>query len=264
MKIDLQINQGSAPWPHVVEAVRAAEESGFDTVWVLDHFSGAMFDSESMLECFTCLGALAQATSRIRLGSLVANVVNRSAGLLAVASASIEAISGKRFTLGLGAGASPESAFSAEHRALGIELARSMAERHHRLVEVVETIRGMWTSDRPDDFAGFPVLEPSAPIIFGVNSVALASLAGAHADGMNVRASHPRWRECVASATAAHQNSSSVHDFDVSIWTFWDESLLDEDHPQRREWTEAGVTRMILVPRGTPDIGAIASAKVPS
>ncbi|MEY3806745.1 MAG: hypothetical protein RIR69_1557, partial [Actinomycetota bacterium] len=53
MILDFQINQGSGSWAQIREAVRAVEETGFDTVWNLDHFSGEMFGADSMFECFT-------------------------------------------------------------------------------------------------------------------------------------------------------------------------------------------------------------------
>ena len=47
--VDLQLNQGSAPWSLLREAGSAAEEAGFNTLWNLDHFSGKVFNSDSMM-----------------------------------------------------------------------------------------------------------------------------------------------------------------------------------------------------------------------
>ncbi|MFM8554237.1 MAG: LLM class flavin-dependent oxidoreductase, partial [Acidimicrobiales bacterium] len=77
MIVELQLNQGAADWPRMREAIIAAEEAGFSTLWNLDHFSGAMFGAESMSECFTSLGAWAAVTRTIGLGTLVVNAVNR-------------------------------------------------------------------------------------------------------------------------------------------------------------------------------------------
>ena len=80
MIIDIQLNQGSAPWSQLREAALAAEEAGFSNLWNLDHFSGEMFAAESMMECFASLAAWAATTSTIGLGTLVANVNNRVPG----------------------------------------------------------------------------------------------------------------------------------------------------------------------------------------
>ena len=99
MIIDLQLNQGSAPWPLLRDAGIAAEEAGFGTLWNLDHFSGAAFGSDSMMECFTSLTAWATTTSTIGLGTLVTNVMNREPGLLANIVSSIQQISDNRLLL---------------------------------------------------------------------------------------------------------------------------------------------------------------------
>ena len=139
--VDLQLNQGAADWPRMREAVLAAEEAGFSTLWNLDHFSGAMFGADSMSECFTSLGAWAAVTRTIGLGTLVVNAVNRSAGLLAHSAATVQQVSGGRFTLGIGAGAAPGSKWAAEHDALGTRLLPTMTERHRHLADTVSEVR---------------------------------------------------------------------------------------------------------------------------
>ena len=63
MKYDIQVNQGAAEWSVIRDAINAAETSGFDTAWVLDHLSSFGRSDVSMIECFTALGALAEATA---------------------------------------------------------------------------------------------------------------------------------------------------------------------------------------------------------
>jgi alkanesulfonate monooxygenase SsuD/methylene tetrahydromethanopterin reductase-like flavin-dependent oxidoreductase (luciferase family) len=75
--IDIQLNQGAGPWSALREAAIAAEETGYSTLWNLDHFSGSMFRTDSMLECFTSITAWAGVTKTIGLGTLVTNVMNR-------------------------------------------------------------------------------------------------------------------------------------------------------------------------------------------
>ena len=72
---DIQFSSGHTDWPALHDAVLRAEQDGFATTWVFDHFDGAMIGGDRpMLEAFTLLGALAEATSTIGLGTLVANV----------------------------------------------------------------------------------------------------------------------------------------------------------------------------------------------
>ena len=120
MILDLHLNVGAAPWPQVVETARAAESSGASTVWVADHLASYSVGGHVAPECFTALGALAQATSTIGLGSLVANAVLRPAAVLANAAATVQRVSGGRFMLGIGAGASPASPWARELIAAGI------------------------------------------------------------------------------------------------------------------------------------------------
>ena len=256
MIIDLQLNQGSAQWPLLRDAGVAAEEAGFTTLWNLDHFSGAAFGSDSMLECFTSLSAWASATTTIGLGTLVTNVMNREPGLLANIVSSIQQISDNRLILGIGAGAAPNTAFSAEQDALGISLLPKMVDRHKRLVEVVETMRSMWAKDRDERFAGFPRPVKQPPIIVGVNSMALAIRAGQTTDGVNTRFNHP---ERAALLSAAREASGDRSDFDTSVWSWFEPEFADADHPFHKELVSEGVTRLIMFERGAPDVAAIAA-----
>ena len=256
MIIDLQLNQGSGPWPLLRDAGIAAEEAGFNTLWNLDHFSGSVFDSDSMMECFTSLTAWATTTSTIGLGTLVANVMNREPGLLANIVSSIQQISGNRLILGIGAGAAPNTMFSAEQDALGISLLPKMVDRHIRLAEVVDIMRSIWANDRDERFIGFPRPEKQPPIIVGVNSMALAVISGQMTDGVNTRFNHP---ERAALLAAARDASGNRPDFDMSVWSWFKPEYADAEHPFHKELVAEGVTRLIMFQRGAPDVAAIAS-----
>ena len=67
MQVDVQFNPAAAPWPLFRDATLAAEAAGFGAVWVLDHLAGVSMKGTGMLECFTCLGALATTTTTIGL-----------------------------------------------------------------------------------------------------------------------------------------------------------------------------------------------------
>jgi alkanesulfonate monooxygenase SsuD/methylene tetrahydromethanopterin reductase-like flavin-dependent oxidoreductase (luciferase family) len=256
MIVDLQLNQGAAPWPLLRDAGSAAEEAGFGTLWNLDHLSGAVFDSDSMMECFTSLTAWATTTSTIGLGTLVTNVMNREPGLLANIVSSVQQISDNRLTLGIGAGAAPNTKFSAEQDALGISLLPKMADRHNRLAEVVDIMRSIWDENRDERFVGFPRPVKQPPIIVGVNSMALAIRAGQITDGVNTRFNHP---ERAAFLAAAREASGNRSDFDTSVWSWFKPEYADADHSFHKELVADGVTRLVMFERGAPDVAAIAS-----
>ncbi len=130
--------------------VRAAEASGFESVWVMDHFyqlpalGGA---AQPMLEAYTLLGALAASTSRVSLGTLVTGVTYRNPAMLAKQVTSLDIISGGRAVLGIGAAWHDE-----EHLALGFNFPAAR-ERLDRLEEALQICRAMFTEEAPS-FAG--------------------------------------------------------------------------------------------------------------
>lgn len=249
MIIDIQLNPAVEPWERVRDGVLVAEAAGFETAYVFDHFAGNLLrGGERMLECFTLLGALASATTTIRLGTLVVNIANRNPGVMATAAATVQTISGGRLVLGLGAGAAPDTPWSAEHRALGLEIAPTMASRHRRLSDALDLIDDLWADDRKPEFEHVhrPVGRP--PIFLGVNSEPLARLAATRTDGLNVRQSHDDLAGIVGAALEGRAASDRADQpMIVSVWSMFDRGLADPAHPKRREWAELGVNRLVLV-----------------
>ncbi|MFM8868100.1 MAG: LLM class flavin-dependent oxidoreductase, partial [Ilumatobacteraceae bacterium] len=209
-----------------------------------DHLSGQSMNSPSMPECFTTLGGLAASTSRVGLGSLVANAQLRHPVVLANAAATIQQMSGGRFILGIGAGASPTSTFANELVAAGLSVPAALSDRHRALVEQIEVIKGIWSDDRDQLFAGFPSPTPRPKIIVGVNSPELARIAVDHADGLNVRASHPRVDEILDIAAGR---------VEASVWVPLDAALLEATDDHLRKWSARGVQRVVAVMTGKPD-----------
>jgi alkanesulfonate monooxygenase SsuD/methylene tetrahydromethanopterin reductase-like flavin-dependent oxidoreductase (luciferase family) len=261
MIIDIQFSPAVEAWPSLRDGVANAEEAGFDTAWVFDHFAGDVLGGTTMIECFTLLGALAASTSSIGLGSLVVNVANRNPAVMALTAASVQAVSGGRFTLGLGAGAAPNTKWSAEHGLLGLDLEPTVARRHQRLERALDELDRWWATDRPAELAPFAVAFPRPPIVLGVNSHALASIAGARCEGLNVRSSHPDLEALLAAARRARAlrpDADGLPPFDVSVWALWDDALADPHHPDRLRWQAMGVTRLILVWLQPHDAAAVA------
>jgi len=251
LAIDIQINHGWVDFAEHVKLARQAERAGFGTLWVADHLSGRSMNAPSMPECFTTLGGLAAATTRIGLGSLVANAQLRHPAVLANAAATVQQMSGGRFVLGIGAGASPTSRFADELHRVGIPIPPALADRHSSMLETVQTVRRIWGDKAEDRFPGFPVPQPAPKVIIGVNSVELARLAISCADGVNVRSSHPQLAEIVAVARGKCE---------VSLWTEFAPDLLDPRDARRRQWREMGVERLVLLITGKPDEAVLREA----
>ena len=122
-----------------------------------------------------------------------------------------------------------------------------MAARHAALEAALDLFDQLWRADRHERFAGFARPEPRPPIVLGVNSVALARIAGRRCDGVNVRRSHPQAEGFLAAAADARSARTERNGpWDVSVWARWDEALLRADHPDRLRWASLGVGRLIL------------------
>ncbi len=115
MQIGLMIPQGwkgeydgwdpRAAWVRSVELAIEAERLGFESLWVVDHFTTVPEPTEEItFESFTMLAALAQATRRVRIGHMVICTGFRNPALTAKMSSTLDVISGGRFELGIGAG----------------------------------------------------------------------------------------------------------------------------------------------------------------
>jgi hypothetical protein len=96
--------------------------------------------------------------------------------------------------------------------------------------------------------AGFLRPVPRPPTLLGVNSVALARLAGARTDGVNVRWSHPA-RRAILEAARQGRAARGNHDgpWTTSVWAPWDADLTDPSHPLRHELAAEGVDRLVLM-----------------
>jgi F420-dependent oxidoreductase-like protein len=133
-----------ATWPELRDAALAAEDAGFDSLWVDDHLLNDEGDPEApKLEAWTTLAALAAVTSRARLGLLVGANTLRNPGLVAKMAVTLDEVSGGRLTLGLGSGW-----MESEHRAFGFDFGASPGERLDRLEESVGLLRRLLAGER--------------------------------------------------------------------------------------------------------------------
>lgn len=147
MRISVSITNYS--WPGGVAAplaalARSAEDAGVDTLWVADHLIQADPASdvhEPMLEAYATLAYLAAHTERVRLGTMVTAATFRAPAMLIKQVGTIDALSGGRAWLGIGAGYNQD-----EGRAMGVPIPPT-ADRYDVLVDTVELAQRMWSGD---------------------------------------------------------------------------------------------------------------------
>lgn len=130
-------------WSDILEVARHAELTGWDRVYVADHFMSNDESAEGpMLECWGVVTALAAAVPRVGIGTLVCGNTYRHPAILANQAATADVISGGRVILGLGAGWQQN-----EHDKYGIEL-YGVKERMDRFAEACAIVRSLTTEAR--------------------------------------------------------------------------------------------------------------------
>jgi F420-dependent oxidoreductase-like protein len=150
LRIGLQIPRFTWPdapgsiGPKFAEIGRTADEAGFASLWVMDHFFqiGVVGDAEEpMLEGYSALNFLAGITDRVKLGTLVTGVHYRYPGILLKTVTTLDVLSGGRAYLGIGAGWNER-----ESRGLGVPFPTT-AERFERLGETLQIAHQMWSGE---------------------------------------------------------------------------------------------------------------------
>jgi alkanesulfonate monooxygenase SsuD/methylene tetrahydromethanopterin reductase-like flavin-dependent oxidoreductase (luciferase family) len=163
---------------------RAAEEVGFDSIWIGDHLLYRA-PERGPWEAWTLLAALAAVTERVRLGPLVACTAFHPAALIAKMAATVAEVSGGRFVLGLGAGWN-----EAEFRAFGLPYDRRVA----RFEESFDAIRRLLAGERVTAAGRFVALEDAVllpappdppPLMIGSNGPRMLAAALPHAEAWN-------------------------------------------------------------------------------
>lgn len=246
----------SAHWADMRAAARAAEDAGFDGLWTWDHLRDPDADSgPGVPEAWTVLTALAEVTRRVSLGPLVLNVANRQPGLLANMAATLQAVSGGRLLLGLGAGGNRRTPYAVEQAVLG-QAVEGDEVRARRVVDAIAVIRRLWSGE-----SGFLRPEPPPPIIVGGFSPRMAAIAGRHADGFNTQALHPQLGELVRRARDEHKASGrDASRFIMTAFAGLDARWLRADSRPRQSLERAAVHRLILLVSPPFDAGEIREA----
>ncbi len=181
MKLGYQFSNFNVPQgptaigPDLARTAVLAEQAGFHSFWVMDHFFQIEFIGPAemdMLEGYSALAFVAGQTRKIQLGTMVTGVTYREPGILVKTATTLDVLSGGRACLGIGAGW-----YEREHHGLGVRFP-STAERFERLEETVQIAMQMW-SGLTGPYTGkhyhlaetlcrpLPLTRPHPPILIG-------------------------------------------------------------------------------------------------
>jgi F420-dependent oxidoreductase-like protein len=188
----IQTPQEGVSFDALVAHWRCADDVGFDSVWLDDHFYSVLRPrSEPQMEAWTLLAALARETQRTRIGILVSCNGYRNPALLAKMAATVDVLSNGRLIHGIGAGW-----FADEYEGYGYDFPDAPT-RLAQLDEALAVQKALWTADRPS-FDGRvyrvreawceprPVQRPYPPILIGGGGErVLLRLVARHADMWN-------------------------------------------------------------------------------
>jgi alkanesulfonate monooxygenase SsuD/methylene tetrahydromethanopterin reductase-like flavin-dependent oxidoreductase (luciferase family) len=174
-------------YPEIRAVALEAEGSGLDSVWVYDHLL-FRFDGETtgIHECWTILAAVAEATSRVELGTIVMCTGFRNPALLAKMAATLDHLSGGRLILGVGCGW-----HDPEYEAFGYPTDHKVG----RFEEALTVIRGLIRDGRADldgrwvsatDAVLIPPARPDLPILIAAKRPRMLELTARHADAWNL------------------------------------------------------------------------------
>ena len=176
------------PWPELIAMAQAAEAVGFDSIWLGDHLLYDLPDGtvRGPWEVWTSLAAIAAVTTRVQLGPLVASIGFHEPTMLAKQAATVDAISGGRLILGLGAGWNER-----EYRAFGF----AYDQRVSRFEEAFGLIRRLLAGETVDHAGRFynvvrgqidPLSRPGGPpLMIGSTSPRMLSIALPHVFAWN-------------------------------------------------------------------------------
>jgi len=182
------------PYGDLLEVTAHAAETGWDGVYVADHFmpnagTGSAPD-HPVLECGSLVAALGAAVPRLRVGTLVYGITYRHPAVLANMAATVDHITGGRFTLGVGAGWQVN-----EHDQYGIELS-PVKQRLDRFVEALRVLHGLLRQPRTTVDGRYyqladavcepkPVQDPLPILIGGKGERRMLRIVAEYADGWN-------------------------------------------------------------------------------
>jgi len=237
------------------ESAREVERAGFTGVWCWDHFISRGKKTDPVLECWTTLTAAAAATSRLKVGSFITNVMNRHPAVLARMLATIWDQSRGRVELGIGVGG-----YAPEMEGYGISFP-DPPERVKVLEEAVAVVRLLWAGG-PANFDGeylhlreawaHPAPEPPPRIIVGGEKPGGARLAARVGDGWTTNApDYERLLPIHLEELSAHGRSRAQMAHLIAMTLSRDEPLdrqplIADMAGVAAEWQEKGADELIV------------------
>ncbi|MEX2547911.1 MAG: LLM class flavin-dependent oxidoreductase [Chloroflexota bacterium] len=246
------IGVSSAWWR---ESAQEVEKAGFTGVWSWDHFVSRGKKTDPVLECWTTLTMAAAATSRLKVGSFITNVMNRHPAVLARMLATIWDQSGGRVELGIGVGG-----YAPEMESYGISFPEP-PERVAVLEEAVAVLRLLWAGG-PANYDGkylhlkeawaHPAPEPPPRIIVGGEKPGGARLAARVGDGWTTNApDYERLLPIHLAELSAHGRSRAQVVHLIAVTLSRDEPLdrqplIADMAGFAAEWKEKGADELIV------------------
>lgn len=184
----------SAPWDDVIGRVRRGEDMGLDSLWVADHMTG-QYPTLIAYEAWTLLGAMAMATARARIGTLVTPITFRHPAVLAMSATTVDHASNGRLEIGLGIGGAPiDETIVGANDYPGPERVARLEEQ----VDLLDRLLRGETIERHEGYyptAGAVVTStlqrPRPPIVIAGDGPRLIDLAARHGDAWNTLGGQP-------------------------------------------------------------------------
>ncbi len=188
MKVGVQLPEVERiyRWSEIRDISRAAEDAGFDSLWVGDHLLYRdEHGSRGPWEVWSVLAALAEMTHRVEIGPLVASTSFHNPAMLAKKAATVDEISGGRLILGLGAGWN-----ETEYEAFGFPYDRRVT-RFEEAFTIIRTLIREGSMDFGGEFyelSGMELLPPARrdmKLLIGSNGPRMLRIAAPHVDMWN-------------------------------------------------------------------------------
>ena len=256
-------------WRQWRDSALQLEAAGYAGIWSWDHFVGRGRHDTPVLEAWTTLTATAVVTSRVTVGTFVANVMNRHPAVLARAAATLQEVADGRFVLGIGIGGG-----AAEHAAYGMPLPAA-PERVARLEEAVAVIRALWTGGPVtfrgdfyglDDAVAFPIPTPAPPIIVGGETRGGAALAARIGDGWTSFTERfamdlPAYLSALAEAGRDRASMRLIVGFQQGPGeALADSAWVRDPRGEPARWRDIGADEAVVTAHGPEDVAALLRA----
>jgi F420-dependent oxidoreductase-like protein len=246
---------------------RIADQAGFDHVWVFDHLAsiGAGGPDRPIYEGWALQAAIAQATTRVRIGCMVTGNTYRNPASLAKLAVTVDHLSGGRLEFGIGAAWA-----EIEHEMYGIE---GLDHRVGRLQESLEVITSLWTKDRTTldgryyhfkDAIGNPkpMQKPHPPIWIGAGGPQMMALVARFGDvwncsgGSTAQEAADKGKMLAAACEEAGRDPASIR---WSVQNGWDGRDRGQLVDLVGQYYERGFTEQVIYLPG-PDQARVAEA----